>query len=185
MSVTSGSRSDVRPRLNNRARRDLTLVLACASLAMLLTGCNTTTAGDTNSPGKPLQLRLVISSVDGPCTAPVLTSDDAAPACDQAGTTSYELAQVLGEITPDSVTLSDDQGSTNAVTLDLNDTDAETLSAASSKALNKNLAMVLDGRVLSAPLVKDTLTSSPLTLMFATATEAKKAAADLSAATTP
>jgi preprotein translocase subunit SecD len=95
------------------------------------------------------------------------------------------LAQVLGEITPDSVTLSDDQGSTNAVTLDLNDTDAETLSAASSKALNKNLAMVLDGRVLSAPLVKDTLTSSPLTLMFATATEAKKAAADLSAATTP
>ncbi|WP_104198923.1 hypothetical protein [Cryobacterium sp. Y29] len=71
------------------------------------------------------------------------------------------------------------------MTLDLNDTDAETLSAASSKALNKNLAMVLDGRVLSAPLVKDPLTSSPLTLMFATATEAKKAAADLSAATTP
>ncbi|KFF59046.1 hypothetical protein JF66_14060 [Cryobacterium sp. MLB-32] len=81
--------------------------------------------------------------------------------------------------------LSDDQGSTNAVTLDLNDTDTETLSAASSKALDKNLAIVLDGRVLSAPLVKDTLTSSPLTLMFTTASEAKQAAADLRTSTTP
>ena len=185
MSTTSGSRSDVRPRLNYRARRGSTLVLAWASLAMLLTGCSTTTAGDTNSPGKPLQLRLVISSVDGPCPAPVLTKVDAAPACDQAGTTTYELGQVLGEITPDSVTLSEDQGSTNAVTLDLNDADAETLSAASSKALDKNLAMVLDGRVLSAPLVKDTLTRSSLTLMFATASEAEQAVADLSASTTP
>ena len=185
MSTTTWSRLKVSPRPNNRARRDLTFVLACASLAMLLTGCSTTTAADTNSPGKPLQLRLVISSVDGPCTAPVLTSDDAAPACDQAGTTTYELAQVLGEITPDSVTLSDNQESTNAVTLDLNDTDTETLRVASSKALDKNLAMVLDGRVLSAPLVKDTLTSSSVTLMFATASEAEQAVADLSASTTP
>ena len=71
------------------------------------------------------------------------------------------------------------------MTLDLNDADAETLSAASSKALDKNLAMVLDGRVLSAPLVKDTLTRSSLTLMFATASEAEQAVADLSASTTP
>ena len=135
--------------------------------------------------GKPLQLRLVISSVDGPCTAPALTSDGAATACDRAETTTYELAHVLGVITPDSVTLSDNQGSTSSVALDLNDTDIDTLSEVCHEALDKNLAIVLDGRVLSAPLVKDALTSSPLALMFETASEAKQVAADLTAATTP
>ena len=92
---------------------------------------------------------------------------------------------MLGVITPDSVTLSDDQGSTNSVNLDLNDTDTDTLSDASREALEKNLAIVLDGRVLSAPLVKDALTSSPLTLVFGTVSEAQQVAADMRTATTP
>ncbi len=185
MSTTASRSLDVRPRLNNQARRGPTLLLALAAVAMLLTGCSTTATGDTNSPGKPLQLRLVISSSDGPCTAPALTSDGAASACDRAGTTTYDLAQVLGVITPDSVTLSDDQGSTNSVNLDLNDTDTATLSDASREALEKNLAIVLDGRVLSAPLVKDALISSPLTLVFGTVSEAQQVAADMRTATTP
>ncbi|TFC80102.1 hypothetical protein E3O45_02915 [Cryobacterium sp. TMS1-20-1] len=127
----------------------------------------------------------MIPSIDGPCTAPALTSDGAAIACDRAETTTYELAHVLGVITPESVTLSDNQGSTNSVALDLNDTDTDTLSEVSREALNKNLAIVLDGRVLFAPLVKEALTSSPLTLMFETASEAKQVAAVLTAATTP
>jgi preprotein translocase subunit SecD len=92
---------------------------------------------------------------------------------------------VLGVITPDSVTLSDDQGPTNSVNLDLNDTDIDTISDASREALEKNLAIVLDGRVLSAPLVKDALTDSPLTLVFGTVSEAQQVAADMRTATTP
>ncbi|WP_104190390.1 hypothetical protein [Cryobacterium sp. Y82] len=92
---------------------------------------------------------------------------------------------MLGVITPESVTPSDNQGSTHSVHLDLNDTDTDTLSEASQEALDKNLAIVLDGQVLSAPLVKDALSSSPLTLMFETASEAEQVAADLMATTTP
>jgi preprotein translocase subunit SecD len=127
----------------------------------------------------------VISSNDGACTAPALTSDKAATACDRAGTTTYDLAPVLGVITPDSVTLSEDPGSTNSVTLDLNDTDTATLEDASRAAVDKNLAVILDGRVLSAPLVQEALTSSPLTLMFETAAEAEQVVADMSAQTSP
>ncbi|TFD51010.1 hypothetical protein E3T55_08135 [Cryobacterium frigoriphilum] len=127
----------------------------------------------------------MISSVDSPCTAPSLTADGAATACDQAGTITYELSDVLGVITPESVTLSENQGSTNSVNLDLNDTDTDTLSEASQEALDQNLAIVVDGRVLSAPVVKDVLSSSPLTLMFETASEAEQVAADLMATTTP
>ena len=185
MSNTRSSRSDVRPRLNNEARREPILLLAFAVAATFLTGCSATAVGDTNLPGKPLQLRLVISSVDGLCTAQSLTADGAATACDQAETITYELSDVLGVITPESVTPSDNQGSTHSVNLDLNDTDIDTLSDASQEALDQNLAIVLDGRVLSAPLVKDTLSSSPLTLMFETASEAEQVAADLMAATTP
>ena len=185
MSNTRSSRSNVRPRLNNETRRGPILLLALAVAATFLTGCSATAPGDTNSPGKPLQLRLVISSADSPCTAPSLTEDGAATACDQAGSITYELSDVLGVITPESVTPPDNQGSTNSVNFYLNDTDTDTLSEASQEALDNNLAIVLDGRVLSAPIVKDVLSSSPLTLMFETASEAEQVAADLMAATTP
>lgn len=143
------------------------------------------TDGDTRSPGKPLQLRPVISSVDGPCTAPALTSVGAGTACDREGTTTYELEKVLGVLTPDSVALSENQRSANSVTLSLSAADTGTLGDVSREALNKNLAMVFDGRVVSAPLVKDALTTSALTLMFETASEARRVAADLGASATP
>lgn len=92
---------------------------------------------------------------------------------------------MLGEVTPDSIALSEDQGSANSVTLGLSDADTGTLGDVSREALNKNLAIVLDGRVLSARLVKDALTTTTLTLMFKTASEAKQVAADLRATATP
>ncbi len=185
MSTAASSSSDVRPRLKYGTLRGPTFALALAAIVTLLTGCSSAAVGDTSSPGKPLELRLLISSVDGPCTAPALTSDDAGTACDREGTTTYELAKVLGEVTPDSVALSEDQGSANSVTLGLSDADTGTLGDVSREALNKNLAIVLEGRVLSAPLVKDALIASMLTLMFETASEAKQVAADLGAPATP
>jgi preprotein translocase subunit SecD len=88
-------------------------------------------------------------------------------------------------VTPTSVTLPKDQGSANSVTLQLNQADTGTFGDVSRKAMDKQLAIVLDGRVLSAPLVKAPLTTNELTLAFGTASEAKQVAAELSASATP
>jgi preprotein translocase subunit SecD len=60
-----------------------------------------------------------------------------------------------------------------------------THSARFRATLDKNLAVILDGRVLSAPLVKDSLTTNPLTLVFETPSEAKQVVADLRTSATP
>jgi hypothetical protein len=157
-------------------------VLAAASV--LLAGCSGSADSDARAAGKPLQLRLVSSTVDGACTAPVLTSDDPASACNTAGTTTYELGKSLGTVAPTSVTLSADQGSAHSIILELNAADTSTLGKVTGDAIDKNLAIILDGRVLSAPLVKTPITSSPLTLAFGTASEAKQTAAELRASAT-
>jgi preprotein translocase subunit SecD len=152
-----------------------------AAVAALLAGCSSAASGEAGSAGKPLELRLVISSTDGDCSAPAVNSDGPARACDSAGTTTFELGKSLGTITPTSVSLSPEQGSTHSVILELNTVDTKTLGDVSSKSLDQNLAIVLDGRVLSAPLVLAPITTSPLTLGFGTASEAKRTAAELSA----
>lgn len=156
-----------------------------AAVASLLAGCSSAAIGDTSSPGKPLQLRLVLSSVDGTCSAPALSSDGPASACDRAGTTTYELAKSLGVVTPTSVAFPENEGSANLVILELNEADTGTLSEVSREAIDKHMAIVLDGQVLTAPLVKDPLTTSQLTLAFGTASEAKQVAADLGPSATP
>jgi predicted small secreted protein len=156
-----------------------------ASVAILLAGCSSTARGDISSPGQPLQLRLVTSAVEGACTLPTLKSQGPGSGCDSAGTITYELGESLGTITPTSVTLSKDQGPAHLVILELNVADTSTLGNVTSKAIDKNLAIVLDGQVLSAPLVKAPITTGPLTLAFGTASEAKHAAAELSAPAAP
>jgi hypothetical protein len=151
------------------------------SVGVLLAGCTSTANGDPSSSGKPLQLRLVTSSTEGSCNAPALTSDGPGSACDTAGTTTYELGKSLGTVTPTSVTLSKDQGPAHSVAVELNKTDTSTLGKVSSGAIEKHMAIVLDGRVLSAPIVKAPMTTSTITLGFETASEAKRAATDLSA----
>lgn len=165
--------------------RSIAHLVVLAVIATLLAGCSSTTQGGITSAGKPLQLRLVISSAAGTCSAPAVTSDSPASACDNAGTTTYELARPLGTITPVSVVLAKDQGSAHSVTLELNKADAGTLGDVSREAVDKHLAIVLDGRVLSAPLVQEPLTTSTLTLAFGTSTEARQAAAELTASKTP
>ena len=186
MAVAADSSSDVRSRLKNRRGGWPAVVVAVTAVMTLLAGCSSDGAeGGTSSRGMPLQLRLVMSSVAGSCTSPDLISDPAASACDREGTTTYELSEVLGVITPESVTLSAVQESAPSVTLSLSDADIVTLGEVSREALNKNLAIILDGRVMSAPMVMDTLTTSPLTLAFATDSEANQAAADLRAPEIP
>lgn len=150
-----------------------------AAVVTLLAGCSSASTSESRAPGKPLQLRLVISSAGGSCSEPALTSDGAASACDRAGTTTYTLAKSLGVVTPTSVMLPKEQGSSSTVVLELNKADTTTFGDVSREAVDKRLAIILDGRVLSAPLVKEPITTSPLTLAFGSASEAKQVAAEL------
>jgi len=55
----------------------------------------------------------------------------------------------------------------------------------SGKAIHKQPVALLDGQVLSVPLVEDPITTGPLTLAFGAASQAKQVAAELSASATP
>ncbi|QNE45794.1 hypothetical protein F1C58_01955 [Glaciihabitans sp. INWT7] len=152
---------------------------------LLLTGCTSAAGGDTPSSVKPLEFRLVTSSVDGACDARALTSHDPGTACNMAGTITYELGESLGAVTPTSVTSPTGQGSANSVVLELSTADTSTLGTVSGGAVGKKLAILLDGRVLSAPLVAAPITAGPLTLAFASASEAEQTAAALKGTETP
>ena len=158
----------------------LTVLVAVASI---VAGCSAAN-GDGGSPTPPLQLRLVTSSAKGPCSAPPLTSDGPGSACDRAGTTTYELAKSLGVVTPTSVTL-DGQGAGQTLVAEFDKADAGKLGDVTGKAVEKQLAILLDGKVISAPVVKEPITGGKVTFAFGTAAEAEKVATELGASPTP
>jgi preprotein translocase subunit SecD len=156
-------------------------LLALAAVAALLTGCSAAGAADASVPGKPLQLRLVISSTHERCNAPKLTSTGPARACDTARTNTYKVARSLGEITPTSVALISAEKGPDTVELEFDRADAKTLERASRRAIGTQLAIVLDGRVFSAPQVMDAISSREVSLGFGSTRQAKRAAARLRA----
>ena len=157
----------------------LTALLAVASI---VAGCSAANS-DGGSPAPPLQLRLVTSSAEGACSAPPLTSDGPGSACDRAGTTTYELGESLGVVTPTSVTRDGQERQT--VVAEFDKADARRLGDVTGKAVEKQLAILLDGKVLSAPVVKEPLTGGNMAFTFGTAAEAEQVAAELGASPTP
>lgn len=168
--------------VRTRSFARLTVLVAVASI---VAGCSAANGanGDGGSPAPPLQLRLVTSSAAGPCSAPPLTSDGPGTTCDRTGTTTYELAESLGVVTPTSVTR-DGQGAGQRVVVEFDKEDASTLSDVTGKAIDKQLALLLKGKVLSAPTVKDPITAGKVTFGFGTASEADQVAALLGASAT-
>jgi len=158
----------------------LTVLVAVASI---VAGCSAAN-GDGGSTKPPLQLRLVTSSAEGPCSAPPLTTDGPGSACDRAGTTTYKLGESLGVVTPVSVTL-DGQAAGQTVNAEFDKADASKLGDVTGKAIEKQLAILLDGKVLTAPLVKEPLTGGKVAFAVGTPAEAEQVAAELSASPTP
>jgi len=155
-----------------------------AVVAAFLSGCGAD-GGDDASRMQPLQLRLVTSSSDGACSAPAPTSDGSASACDWAGTTTYELGESMGVVTPISVVRSTDQGPDQVVvSLVFDKADAATLGDVTRDALQGHLALLLDGRVIGAALVVDPITTGQMELGLGTAPEAEEIATRLGAAAT-
>jgi hypothetical protein len=164
--------------MRTRSFARLTALLAVASI---IAGCGAANS-DGGSTAPPLQLRLVTSSAEGPCSAPPLTSGAPGSACDRAGTTTYELGESLGVLKPTSVTRDgQEKQSLNAA---LDKAGASKFGDVTGKAVGKQLAILLGGKVLSAPVVQGPLTSGNVTFTFETAAEAEKAATELGASPT-
>ncbi|MBE7162807.1 MAG: hypothetical protein INR72_16325 [Williamsia herbipolensis] len=146
------------------------------AVTLLLVGCATADAHDGSAPAASLQLRAVASQSSEPCDTPQSASPGpvADEACDAAGTTRYELGEPLGTITPSSVRLADSGASAKSIVLHLDEDDAATLASATRSARQHSMAILLDGTVVSAPRVMDTITTDDVTLTFDSTATAKR-----------
>jgi preprotein translocase subunit SecD len=70
------------------------------------------------------------------------------------------------------------------VVVEFDTADTSTLSDVTGKAIDKQLAALLNGKVLSAPTVKSAITTGKVTFAFGTASEAERVAAELGASPT-
>ncbi|MBP1302156.1 hypothetical protein [Curtobacterium sp. 1310] len=151
-----------------------TRLAAAAGLVAVLTGCATQAPPADGPAMKSLQLRAVVSEVEEACTAPPVTTEVAASACDQDGATTYRLAKSLGSITPTSAHRSDGEGAGGSIVLQFDRTDSDVLASATRETIDERMAILLDGRVLSAPQVMEPLTGGEVTLAFGSSAEARE-----------
>jgi preprotein translocase subunit SecD len=155
--------------------------------ALLLAGCGSVSGaavGGSPSPALTLQLRLVDSSTDGPCSEPPLTSTAAGGACGESGTTTYQLGASLGDVAPTAVTAVT-HATTQVFRIEFDDAGKRTLADVTSGAVGKQLALLVEGRVLSAAHVADPITGGQFELAASTPDEATKVAAALHATAAP
>lgn len=170
-------------RMRMRGSARLTAVLAVASM---VGGCGAVggAGGDGVTPPPSLELRIATSSAAGPCTAPPLTSDGPGSACDMTGTTTYDVGASLGVLTPMSATR-DLQGAEQTLLLQFGTADTTALGDTTAEALGQQLAVLLDGRVISAPSVQAPITEGKVVLGFGTSADADQVAEALGASPTP
>ena len=64
---------------------------------------------------------------------------------------------------------------------EFDNTDTNTLSEVTGSAIDKELALLLNGTVLTAPMVKDPISAGTMAFGFGTASEAAQVAAQLGA----
>lgn len=152
-----------------RRRRGAGLGLAATTVAVvasLLTWTHPATgpAPATTDHLAALDLRLVTSSRSGECTAPALTTDAPGTACDLGATTTYELGESLGHVTPASVQLGGGQPAGATVTLTFEGTDQATFAAVTDDAIGQQLAMLADGTVLLAAQVMSPIPGGSMVL---------------------
>ena len=158
----------------------IALLLTAVSLA---SGCAVADV-QSNPASYPLDLRLVTSSTPGSCSAPPLTADVAGSACDLEGSTTYVLGTPLATVTPKSVA-QQTQAAGPSVVATFGPTDTTTLRDVTTSQVNKQVAVLLDGKVISAPVVKAPITDGSMTFTYSTASQADDVAAALGVRSTP
>lgn len=134
-------------------------------------GTSVPPAGPTASAGASIQLRLVVSSTTGGCTAPALREDAPGSACDLDGSTTYQLGEALGDLAPTSASIVRDDRTGLDLTFSREDT--ATLTEVTGNAVGQQLAMLVDGRVIGAVQVMEPITRDQIETVFATAAQAQ------------
>ncbi|OIQ84592.1 protein translocase subunit SecD [mine drainage metagenome] len=164
--------------------RPSVLLVVCVAGATVLAGCGASDTTSAASGPSTLQFRLVTSSTAGPCHAPPLTSDAPGSACGESGTTTYQVGASLGQVTPTAVTYPGGTAATQVFSLELDQAGSVKLGDITSKAVGKQLAVLIDGRVFNAPTVGSPITGSSLRLATSTPAETAQVAAALHATAT-
>ncbi|MGV8977357.1 MAG: SecDF P1 head subdomain-containing protein [Cellulomonas sp.] len=165
--------------------------VALVATVLVLAGCASTggvSAAGSSSPtstAPTLQLRLVDSSTDGPCSEPPLPSDAHGSACDESGTTTYQVGASLGAVTPTSVTYPGGEAERQMFTIQFDQAGSTTLADVSRAAIGQQLALLVEGRVLTAAKVLVPITGGQFELATTTPAQASTAAAALHASATP
>ena len=86
-------------------------------------------------------------------------------------------------MTPTNATLTEDRGAGQGVALEFDEADIATLNDVTGDAVTEELALLLDGRVISAARVVDPITGGQLLLAMETPADAEQVVATLRAAT--
>lgn len=126
----------------------------------------------------PLDLRLVTSVAPGTCTADPLRSDAGGNACDESGSTTFALGPLLATVVPKTVT-DHSSGAKPSVAMTFGPTDTATLSDLTATTVNKQVAVLLDGKVIAAPVLKAPITNGQVTFTYATVAQAQSVASAL------
>jgi preprotein translocase subunit SecD len=168
--------------------RSAARVVGLGTAAALLAGCGSASGisavSGSPTPTLTLELRLVDSSTDGPCSEPPLTSGAPGSACGESGTTTYQVGASLGEVTPTAVTYTGGLSARQVFRMEFDDAGRVTLADVTRSAVGKELAILVEGKVLSAAHVIDPITGGQFELTTTTPAETEKAAAALHASAT-
>ena len=155
---------------------------SAASSAASISGATSGSAATSSLPASAqatLQLRLVESSTDGPCSEPPLASSAPGSACGVSGTTTYQVGASLGEVTPTAVTAWTGAGDAAGRVFDMefDDSGKAKLADVTRGAEGNDLAILVAGQVLSAAHVMAPITGGRFRLATTTPDEAATVAA--------
>lgn len=125
-------------------------------VALLLAGCGHDASHVSSGPPLPtLQVRRVDSSAAGPCHVAPLTTAAGGSACDAAGTFTYVLGPSLADLQPVSARFDTDElGTETFLDVHLDRRSADRFAEVSGDSLGRQVAFLLGGRVLSAPVIQ-------------------------------
>ncbi|GAA1258550.1 hypothetical protein GCM10009657_37210 [Oryzihumus leptocrescens] len=158
--------------------------LLAVAVAFLVTACGPGTDGaGSGSPAAQLELRLLTSVEDGPCSGPPLTSPGPGRACALSGSETYDLGPALAGVAPIRAEIHDDPlGQVLVVWLD--GSDRPRLADVTRRAVGRRLAVLVQGRVLVAPEVQRPITEGQMALAVPTRLVAAQVAGALHASET-
>lgn len=131
--------------------------------ALLVAGCGRQATPVAATVLPPLQLRLVLAEPSGSCTAPPLLAPGPGTACSWDSSSTYSLGPSLGDLQPTSAQLTSDAlGIGEVLDVQLDHDSAARFEQLTADALNRQVAVLLQGRVASAPTIQSRIAGGEL-----------------------